>query len=132
MMRPCSGGRHLFSKFRLELSHSLTFLQLALLYTEAILIAQYVYQVPTRLQCPFVTNHVRRDVEFIGLHGSGPRGIPIFCVYLAILMHTYRIGRQQVLLPVSLPTNALNFVWTFEECTSFVHDVPPNRPLQRC
>ena len=71
-------------------------MQLALLYTEAILIAQYVYQVPTRLQCAFVTGHVKRDVEFIGLHGSGPRGIPIFCVYLAILMHTYRIGRQQV------------------------------------
>ena len=74
-------------------------LQLALLYTEAILIAQYVYQVPTRLECAFVNGHVRREVEFIGLHGSGPRGIPIFCVYLAILMHTYRIDRQQVCCP---------------------------------
>lgn len=71
-------------------------MQMSLLFTEAILIAQYVYQVPTRLQCSFVTQHVQKDVEMIGLHGSGLRGIPIFCVYLAILMHTYRLGRQQV------------------------------------
>jgi len=71
-------------------------LQLALLYCEGILIAQYVYQVPTRLHCSFVTQQRRQWAEVVGLHGSALRGIPIFCVYLATLMHTYRISRQQV------------------------------------
>lgn len=78
------------------LSERVVCLQFALLYTEAILIAQYIYQVPTRLHCDFVTPEIHQGVEVVGLHGNGLRGIPIFCVYLAVLMHTYSISRQQV------------------------------------
>ena len=79
-----------------------------LLYCEGILIAQYVYQVPTRLHCSFVTRRLRQEAELVGLHGSALRGIPIFCVYLATLMHTYRISRRQValLLPMACPPGA--------------------------
>ena len=70
--------------------------QIVLVYTEGILIAQYVYQIPTRLHCPFVSASFQQRMEILGLHGSGFRGIPIFLVYLATLMHTYRLSRQQV------------------------------------
>ena len=71
-------------------------MQIVLVYTEGILIAQYVYQIPTRLHCPFVSASFQQRMEIVGLHGSGFRGIPIFLVYLATLMHTYRLSRQQV------------------------------------
>lgn len=67
-----------------------------LVFTESILIAQYVYQIPSRLHCSPVTPRVRALAEEAGLHGNALRGVPIFCVYLATLMHTYSLARQKV------------------------------------
>jgi hypothetical protein len=68
-----------------------------LVYTEGILIMQYVYQIPTRLHCAIITPRLQALVEEAGLHGNALRCIPIFCVYLATLMHTYSLARQKVL-----------------------------------
>jgi len=65
-------------------------------YLEVLLIAQYTFQIPTRLRCPFVTPELRETAEFIGLHGSAVRCLPIFVLYLATLMHTYVLARWQV------------------------------------
>ena len=66
------------------------------MYTEAILVAQYVYQLPVRLHCGFLSPNTKYDIELAGLHTSRLRVIPIFCVYLVTLMHTYSIWRQEV------------------------------------
>ena len=39
---------------------------------------------------------VQSGFEKAGLHGNAFRCIPVFCVYLSILMHTYNLMRQQV------------------------------------
>ena len=70
--------------------------QIMLVFTESILIAQYVYQIPSRLHCSAITPRVRSLAEEAGLHGNALRGVPIFCVYLATLMHTYSLARQKV------------------------------------
>ena len=67
-----------------------------LVYVEAVLIAQYVYQIPTRLHCALVTPRTRTLVEQVGLHGNALRCIPLFAAYLATLMHTFAIARQKV------------------------------------
>ncbi|CAL8464921.1 g4456 [Coccomyxa elongata] len=72
------------------------FWQVMLVFTESILIAQYVYQIPSRLHCSAATPRVRALAEEAGLHGNALRGVPIFCVYLATLMHTYSLARQKV------------------------------------
>lgn len=69
--------------------------QAMLVFTEAILIAQYTYQIPTRLHCGAITPRVQAAFEKAGLHGNAFRCIPVFCVYLGILMHTYSLMRQQ-------------------------------------
>ena len=66
------------------------------MYLEVLLIAQYTFQIPTRLRCPFITPEWRDTAEFIGLHGSAVRCLPIFVLYLATLMHTYVLARWQV------------------------------------
>ncbi len=71
-------------------------LQVMLVFTESILIAQYVYQIPSRLHCSAATPRVRALAKEAGLHGNALRGVPIFCVYLATLMHTYSLARQKV------------------------------------
>ena len=71
-------------------------MQATLIYTEAILVAQYVYQLPVRLNCGFLSLTTRYRMELLGLHASRLRVIPIFCVYLFTLMHNYKIWRQQV------------------------------------
>lgn len=83
-----------------------------LVYTESILITQYVYQIPTRLHCSIITPQVKAMVEEAGLHGNALRCVPIFCVYLATLMHTYSLARQTVppcslliIMEASLVTN---------------------------
>lgn len=75
-----------------------TDVQVVLVFTEGILIAQYVYQIPTRLHCELVGPDLRQKAELVGIHGAGLRSIPIFCVYLATLMHTYQLTRHQVSL----------------------------------
>lgn len=70
--------------------------QIMLVFTESTLIAQYVYQIPSRLHCSAITPRVRSLAEEAGLHGNALRGVPIFCVYLATLMHTYSLARQKV------------------------------------
>ena len=70
--------------------------QAMLVYLEVLLIAQYTFQIPTRLRCSFVTPALRDAAEFIGLHGSAVRCLPIFVLYLATLMHTYVLARWQV------------------------------------
>ena len=72
--------------------------QAMLIFTEAILVAQYTYQIPTRLHCGAITPRVQAGFEKAGLHGNAFRCIPIFCAYLSILMHTYSLVRQQVQL----------------------------------
>ncbi len=67
-----------------------------LVFTEVILIAQYTYQIPTRLHCGAITPRLQAGFEKAGLHGNAFRCIPVFCVYLAILMHTYSLVRQKV------------------------------------
>ena len=67
-----------------------------LIFTETILVAQYIYQIPTRLHCGAITPEVQAGFEKAGLHGNAFRCIPIFCAYLSILMHTYSLVRQQV------------------------------------
>lgn len=66
------------------------------MFTEGILIAQYVYQIPTRLHCSFITLAVQNEAEIAGIHGNALRSVPIFFVYLATLMHTYQLSRHQV------------------------------------
>ena len=66
------------------------------MYLEVLLIAQYTFQIPTRLRCSFITPELRDTAEFIGLHGSAVRCLPIFVLYLATLMHTYVLARWQV------------------------------------
>lgn len=66
------------------------------MFTEVILIAQYTYQIPTRLHCGAITPRLQAGFEKAGLHGNAFRCIPVFCVYLAILMHTYSLVRQKV------------------------------------
>ena len=69
--------------------------QAMLVYLELLLIAQYTFQIPTRLHCPIVTAALRDAAEFVGLHGSALRCLPIFALYLATLMHTYSLARWQ-------------------------------------
>ena len=71
------------------------FLQMMLVYTEAILICQYIYQIPTRLRCSFVTPEVEADAKALGLHRNSARSIFVFLAYLSTLMHTYKLVRQQ-------------------------------------
>ena len=71
--------------------------QAMLIFTETILVAQYIYQIPTRLHCGAITPSVQTAFEKAGLHGNAFRCIPVFCVYLSILMHTYSLVRQQVI-----------------------------------
>lgn len=80
--------------------------QAMLVFTESILIAQYVYQIPSRLHCSAVTPRIRAAAEEAGLHGNALRGVPIFCVYLATLMHTYSLARQKV-PPLDQPSVSL-------------------------
>ncbi|KAK9824077.1 hypothetical protein WJX72_007565 [[Myrmecia] bisecta] len=82
-------------------SPSRVYWQLLLVYSEGLLIAQYVYQIPTRLHCAFVTPQFQYYMDLLGLHGNAFRCIPIFCVYLATLMHTYRLARHQVPMTAS-------------------------------
>ena len=71
--------------------------QAMLIFTETILVAQYIYQIPTRLHCGAITPSVQTAFEKAGLHGNAFRCIPVFCAYLSILMHTYSLVRQQVI-----------------------------------
>lgn len=71
-------------------------MQAVLVFTEGLLIIQYLYQIPTRLHCGFMTPDLQKEAEIVGIHGSAYRGIPIFCVYLATLMHTYQLSQQLV------------------------------------
>ena len=66
------------------------------MFTEVLLIAQYTYLIPTRLHCGAITSRLQAGFEKAGLHGNAFRCIPVFCVYLAILMHTYSLVRQKV------------------------------------
>lgn len=75
---------------------NLSSMQATLVYTEAILVAQYVFQLPVRLHCGFLSPKMRDNIELLGLHSSRLRVIPIFCVYLITLMHNYNVWRQQV------------------------------------
>ena len=77
-----------------------------LIFTEAILVAQYTYQIPTRLHCRAITPQVQAGFEKAGLHGNAFRCIPIFCAYLSILMHTYSLVRQQVQLLLAALSDA--------------------------
>ena len=70
--------------------------QAMLVFTEVLLIAQYTYLIPTRLHCGAITSRLQAGFEKAGLHGNAFRCIPAFCVYLAILMHTYSLVRQKV------------------------------------
>ena len=71
-------------------------MQLALVYLEACLIGQYVWQVPTRLRCGFATPRLRFALERLGLHADALRCLPLFAAYLATLVHSYSLARQQV------------------------------------
>ena len=71
-------------------------MQLALVYVEACLIAQYVWQIPTRLRCGFATPQLRFTLERIGLHANALRCLPLFATYLATLMHSYSLAHQKV------------------------------------
>ncbi len=37
--------------------------------------------------------------EVAGLHGNAARCVPVFCAYLATLMHTYSLARKQARRP---------------------------------
>ena len=39
---------------------------------------------------------VQRNLEAVGIHGSAVRCIPIFAVYLAVLVHTFNLARVKV------------------------------------
>lgn len=71
--------------------------QVLLVYLEVLLIAQYTFQIPTRLQCSIITIDLRASAEALGLHGDAFRCLPLFILYLATLMHTYSLARWQVL-----------------------------------
>ncbi|GAB4823805.1 hypothetical protein N2152v2_010851 [Parachlorella kessleri] len=68
--------------------------QVALVLSEAIIIAQYAYLVPTRLGCHFISPDLVRSLEVLGLHTSVARCLPLFLVYLATLMHTYGLATR--------------------------------------
>lgn len=76
-------------------------LQATLIFTEAILIAQYLYQITTHLKCAFVTDDRELDLEVVGIHSRAIRALPLFLAYLATLMHTYLLAHQQVSQAIS-------------------------------
>ncbi|KAK9858804.1 hypothetical protein WJX84_000839, partial [Apatococcus fuscideae] len=81
--------------------------QAILLYTEGVLIAQYVFLIPTRLECNFLTEPVQHALEAVGIHGSAVRCIPIFAVYLAVLVHTFNVARVKAAQRTSLQSQQL-------------------------
>ncbi len=93
------------------------------MYLEVLLIAQYTFQIPTRLRCPFVTPELRETAEFIGLHGSAVRCLPIFVLYLATLMHTYVLARWQVRVFVATRRWLLGVVQLAAQRSSRPHGV---------
>lgn len=76
--------------------------QAALVYVEAVLIAQYVWQIPTRLRCGLIRPPLRAAAERLGLHDDPLRCIPAFAVYLATLVHTYSLARQKARMRLML------------------------------
>ena len=111
--------------------------QVTLVFSEAILVAQYVYQLPFRLHCNFFTPTQRFLIELAGLHTSRFRVVPIFCVYLLTLMHNYNIWRQEVSLALSpLLTMVMALLLSIgpetlclEHVKQFVQIVPFSNPL---
>lgn len=53
---------------------------------------------------------LQRTLDAVGIHGSAVRCIPIFAVYLAVLVHTFNLARVKVLPPFpGLQLHALQF-----------------------
>ena len=78
-----------------------------LVFLEVLLIAQYTFQIPTRLQCPIISLDLRARAEALGLHGNAARCLPLFALYLATLMHTYSLLSWKVCPPLPpSPTSA--------------------------
>lgn len=60
-----------------------------LIYCEVIIVSSYAYQVPSRLDCGFLSPQLQRTAEMLGIHSNAARCIPLFFVYLATLRHTH-------------------------------------------
>ncbi|KAK9863698.1 hypothetical protein WJX84_001768 [Apatococcus fuscideae] len=97
---------------------STQFWQAILLYTEGVLIAQYVFLIPTRLECDFLTESVKNALDAVGIHGSAVRCIPIFAVYLAVLVHTFNLARVQAAHRTSSRVRLLDLLRETESTSS--------------
>ncbi len=76
--------------------------------------------------------NVQRTLDAVGIHGSAVRCIPIFAVYLAVLVHTFNLARVKVLpltfttCPVACdcrPTGAVHLEITSSAIEMPFHDV---------
>ena len=70
--------------------------QALLLTTEALLTVSYLYQIPVRLGCDFVSADVQARLELVGVHGSAAACLPAFLLYLATLFHNFHLRLHQV------------------------------------
>ena len=63
--------------------------QFVLIYTETIIVLSYLYQVPARLHCGFLSDSFIIVAEFCGLHSNTLGTLPVFFVYLSVLFHSF-------------------------------------------
>jgi hypothetical protein len=81
--------------------------RLALMYTEAVLVLQYAYEIVARCLCSvggspatgscvslMADPQLGRHLDVLGLHGSAARCLPVFLVYLALLVYNYTLLTQ--------------------------------------
>lgn len=60
-----------------------------LIYSEILIILNYGYQIPARLDCGFIGSVGSNIFDLWGIHANAARCMPLFAVYLATLFHTF-------------------------------------------
>lgn len=71
--------------------------RILLLYSELLVLAQYIYQIPTNLQCVNERDPLQEktllQLKALGLRTQGAYIIPYFLCYLVTLLHIYTFNR---------------------------------------